>query len=196
MGMPVCGLHLLTQLFLMGCFIVVVMLHITGVFAWMGFAAPFFVTYPCGYGKIHNVPYDSPFFSVCVCFRIFSEMPADTPNQFVHIGLVSVFILLFIDSFIDNAVRFFFDEHGKVCQEHGYPEFLPDGVFRIAAKICEADLFFYQPVFLFNRPSEEVKRLEGCFIKVKIICDKGFKRPAWKIKNAARARTPLYRVIV
>lgn len=95
----------------------------------------------------------SLFSSSCYSIHIFPEMTAEISDKLIHVCHISVLVSFLVYGAVNNVVCLTLYGERQICKQHGYPEFLKDGVFRVATKIGQSDLFFDKFVIFLHRPS-------------------------------------------
>ena len=158
-------------------------------------AGAFFIPYPVWYGKPEQIPDHRKLFIQRAGVHIFRQPAAQAADKLIFICHVSVPVAFLVNGIVNYAVHLFFDGKGKVCKQHGYPEFLHDGIHRAAAEIRKPYFFFDELVIFFHRPPQEGKPAEHAPVKVgsgifdpsmAITCSphKPINR-AWKLRESA-----------
>ena len=80
-------------------------------------------------------------------------MTAEISDKLIHVCHISVLVSFLVYGAVNNSVCLTFNGERQICKQHGYPEFLKDGVFRVATKIGQSDFFFDKFVIFLHWPS-------------------------------------------
>lgn len=138
---------------LVRCFIIVMMFCFSWNSAGTWHSTAFFVLYPVWYGKIKYTANNIKLLHKCVGIHIFPEMAAEISDKLIHVRHISVLVSFLVYGAVNNIVCLTLYGERQICNQHGYPEFLKDRVFRVATKIGQSDLFFDKFVIFLHRPS-------------------------------------------